>query len=166
MKLRIDEAEAALIAALQDSDDLAYVPDASIGTASVDSVDFENDQVVAIPPAILVFSPGGSYTARTAHETNYTARERFHLIAVAANYRGPGAAKRGDPADASVRGVYDIIEDMKTALAGKTITTDNGAEVIVTITGWEFRGVNKNQHYVADLQVTVRGDYDNQGVRT
>jgi hypothetical protein len=151
-KPRIDDIEAAIIAAIQDDANMSYIPDDQVQTLSQRTVDFAREQIVVVPPAVLLAYTGGAYLPQNIPLTAYSIAERFLLIAVAANTRGAGEAKRGSGAD---KGVYDILENLKSIFAGRKLTVDIDRAVWTKLVGVTFEGINEAGHFCYGLEIEV-----------
>ncbi len=159
-KARIHHIEAAILQAVRDDAAITrYVPRHQVQTLDRRGVDFASGQIVVAPPAVLVFYLGGTYQARTVTGKSYAAREPFLLLAVAENLRGTGEAKRG--AMKSEKGAYELIDDLKTLLAGRKLTVASGVDVYCFLSNVSFEGINPNGHYVYGIEVEARGNWDN-----
>lgn len=131
-KPRIGDIEAAIIALLQGAAALSYIVDAQIRPAS-EGVDFENMEIVLGDLGVLVQYDGGDYRATNHNQTAYAVDERFTLIAVAQNLRGPAAARTGVAGES---GVYDILEDLKGVIVvGRKLTVDTDKAVYLELLG-------------------------------
>jgi phage gp37-like protein len=111
----IDTIDAALIAMLQASATLSYVPDNQIQEFDSRAYDFESAELIVTPPAILVSYEGGSYVPKNHDNSSYAIDERFTLIAVAENLRGSAEARQGG-VGATEKGIYEMIEDLKSVI--------------------------------------------------
>ncbi len=161
MKLRIDEVEVALLAWLQQSPELNWIRKEQIQSVGQKSVDFSSEQIILVPPAIVVAYSGGTYggLGRDITGKRYGVREFFSVMAMAENLRGADAARRGGAI--TEKGAYSMLEDLKTALAGTKLTTSSGAEGYCWLLGAEFVGFNSAGHALYSLEIEVRGNWDN-----
>lgn len=157
-KPRIDDIEAAVIQAIRDDAALAYIADHQVQTLGERNVDFRAEQIIVVPPAVLVFYLGGRYRAQTTELALYDAVEPFLLVAVARNLKGAAEAKRGTTAE---KGAYDIVEDLKSLFAGKKLAVAPGADVRCELVGVSFEGVNQANHWAYGLEIHARGIWDN-----
>lgn len=149
-KPRIDDIEAAIIAAIQADANMSYIPDVQVQTIGQRTVDFAREQIIVVPPAVLIAYTGANYRAINTPLTGYSIAERFLLIAVAANTRGAGAAKRGSGVD---KGAYDILENLKTLFAGKKLTVDTNQLLWTKLLGVTFEGINEAGHFCYGLEI-------------
>lgn len=161
MKLRIDEVEAALLAWLQASPELNWINKTQIQSVGQRSVDFSSEQIILTPPGIVVAYSGGGYDGRGREitGTRYAVREFFSVMCVAENLRGAEAARRGGTQNE--KGAYAMLEDLKTALAGKKLTTASGDFGYCWLLGAQFVGFNAQGHALYSLEIEVRGNWDN-----
>jgi len=159
-KARIDDIEAAIIAAIQADPTLsAYIPANQVQTLSERNVDFRNEQVIILPPAVLVYYLGGNYQPKTNTWKLNLADEPFALLAVARNLRGAKDAKEGGVG--GEKGAYEILEDLKTLFAGKQLTVAVGVNVSCRLVGAAFEGLGANGSLVYSLQIICQGIWDN-----
>ena len=159
-KARIDDIEAAIVSTVQSDRTIAsYVPRRQVQTLEARGVDFESGQIIVVPPAVLILYLGGNYEGKNITQTVYEAREPFLLLAVVENLRGAAEAKRGGVGQE--RGAYELIEDLKTLVAGKRLTVATGVDVLLALQNVTFEGVNRNQHFIYGLEVEARGVWDN-----
>lgn len=118
-KPRIDELEQAILDAIKaDAALAAYVKPEQVQTLSRQGFDFASEQFVLAPPAVLVFYAGGPHEDRNIKGDQYRHCASFILMAVAANLRGAGEARRGFGTD---KGAYDIVDDLRNLFAGKEL---------------------------------------------
>ena len=160
-KARIDDIEQAIIDAINGDTNLAYVSKGQVQTLDQRGIDFSSGQIVVLPPAVLVLYLGGTYSSRNINNSHYTALEPFLLLAVTANLRGAAEAKRGGID--SEKGAYDLVEDLKTLFGGKKLTVATGVDVYCSLSNVSFEGINPTRHFVYGLEITVKGEWNNNG---
>jgi len=159
-KARIDDIEAAIIAAIQaDAVLAAYIPANQVQTLGERNVDFRNEQIIIAPPAVLVYYTGGTYQPKTNNWKLNLADEPFALFAVARNLRGAKEAKQGGPG--SEKGAYEMLEDLKTLFAGKQLTVATGVNVACRLARTGFEGLGANGSMVYRLEIVCQGIWDN-----
>ena len=151
--------EDALIAAIRQADALAYVPDPQVQTLSLRGVDFDQEAIIVIPPAVLVAYVGGGYEPHDNTLHKHVVRHRFLLIAVAENLRGNRQAKEGD--ELGTPGAYGILDDLADLFAGRRIEFAGARRTYCRLAGTSFEGINPNGHFAYGLEIEVHGVWDN-----
>lgn len=159
-KARIDDLEASILSTISgDAAISAYIPANQVQALSQLNMDFASEQIVILPPAVLVYYEGGSYDPKTLTWKLNVAEERFVLLAVARNLRGAKQAKEGGVG--TERGAYDILEDLKAVFAGKKLTPATDVDVFCRLASIGFEGVSANGSFVYALHIVARGLWDN-----
>lgn len=150
--------EAAIIAAIQASAALSYVPDEQVQPVSERTVDLESVEILVSPPAVLTWYLGGQYDPTTVDAHQYAASERFLLIAVAENLRGTAEARSGALGD---KGVFEMLADLKDLFAGLKLAIGDTRPITCWLVGTTVEGRTREGYHCYGLEIEFRGPWDN-----
>lgn len=154
-KPRIDDIEEAIIAAIQNASTMSYVQDEQVQTFAQRTIDFQNEQLIVNPPAVIVHYLGGRYVPEEVTKHRHSIAERWILVAVALNLRGSEEARLGG-VDGET-GVYEILEDLKAIFAGLKLTVDTDKNVYCHLVGTTFEGIASDGAFAYGLEIEVGG---------
>lgn len=116
--MKLAEVESALLDSIRATPALSYLR--TIEPVSERSFDFARGDFVVVPPAVLTFFLAGALRSRDLSARTYDYNPRFLLFAIAPNLRGVVEEKLGGPVAGEI-GVYQLLDDLKAALAGRRL---------------------------------------------
>ncbi len=154
--MKLSEIENALLTAVQNAPALSYLK--TVEPASDRSFDRTTSQFLVVPPAVLTLLLATQLRSRDLQAKTYDYAPRFLLFAVASNLRGPREEKFGDVVTGDV-GAYQLLDDLKTALAGLRLTLPSGGAQPVVELGAERLESFTPEHSAYSLELTVRGAF-------
>jgi hypothetical protein len=154
--MKLAEVETALLEALRAEPALAYLR--TVEPVSERSFDFATGNFLVVPPAALSFFLASQLRSRDLGARTYDYNPRFLLFAVARNLRGTAEEKTGGPAPEEV-GAYQLLHDLKSALAGRRLTPAGTAfQPVVELAGESLEAATP-ECSVYSLELLVRGTF-------
>jgi len=154
--MKLAEIEDALLDALRTAPVLSYLR--TVEPVSERSFDFARGDFIVVPPAVLSFFLAGPLRSRDLTARTYDYNPRLLLFAVARNLRGVAEEKLGGPAAGEI-GAYQLLDDLKAALAGLRLTLASGGfQPQVELAAEQLEAFTPN-FSVYSLEVAVRGTF-------
>ncbi len=154
--MKLAQLESALLDTLRAEPTLNYLR--TLEPVGERSLDFARGQFIVVPPAVLSFFLAGVLRSRDLSARTYDYQPRFLLFAVARNLRGAAAEKSGGPGTDEI-GAYELLDDLKAALAGRRLATpEGGSPPQVELAGEQLEAFTA-VYSVYSLEVTLRGTF-------
>ena len=117
--------------------------------------------IIAPAPSVLALYTGAAAAANDVRGLSYVYDPRWVLLAYASNLRGALAEKQGDTAPTGIKGAYDLLDDLRTALGGKKLTFASGGGGLAVL-GAEVLDSFSPEGTVYTLEVMVRTHFVNE----
>jgi hypothetical protein len=153
--MKLAEVEDALLTAIRTAPVLSYLR--TVEPVSERFFDFARGDFIVVPPAVLSFFLAGPLRSRDLTARTYDYNPRFLLFTVARNLRGAAEEKLGGPG--SEIGVYQVLHDLKTLLAGARLAlAGGGSQPVVELAAEQLEAFTPD-FSVYSLEVTARGTF-------
>ena len=153
--MKLAEVEDALLTSIRTAPALSYLR--TVEPVSERSFDFARGDFIVVPPAVLSFFLAGPLRARDLAARTYDYNPRFLLFAVARNLRGVAEEKLGGPG--SEVGVYQVLHDLKSVLAGARLALAGGGSLPVVELAVEQLEAFTPDFSVYSLELASRGTF-------
>ena len=154
--MNLAELETGLLDALRTEPALAYLR--TVEPVSERSFDFASGNFLVVPPAALSFFVASQLRSRDLGARTYDYNPRFLLFAVARNLRGATEEKTGGPTPEEV-GAYQLLHDLKTALAGRRLALAGASfQPVVELAGESLEAATA-EYSVYSLELLLRGAF-------
>ena len=154
--MKLAELENALLTEIQNAPALSYLK--TVEPVSDRSFDNASGQFLVVPPAVLTLFLSSQLRSRDLTARTYDYSPRLLLFAVARNLKGAREEKFGDAVTGEV-GAYQLLDDLKTALAGLRLTLpSSSAQPVVELAAERLESFT-SEFAACSLEVTVRGSF-------
>ena len=154
--MNLAEIESALLAAIEGAASLNYLK--TVEPASSRSFDRGTGQFVVVAPAALTLLLSSQLRSRDISAGTYDYQPRYLIYAIASNLRGAREEKFGDAVTGDI-GAYQLLDDLKTELAGLRLTLPSSSTQPVVELAAERLESFTPEYAAYSLEVTVRGSF-------